>query len=125
MMITAVKEFVFDSAHFLPYHEGNCRNLHGHTYRLQVGVRGPVNPKTGMVVDFALIKWVVKHSIIDEMDHGYLNEIDFKNFPKENPTAENMVKWIRDVLLEELKVPAELCFIRLYETPTSYAEWRG
>ena len=45
-------DFPFSSSHILPRHPGRCRNLHGHNYVLQVQVKGPVDPSSGMVVDF-------------------------------------------------------------------------
>ncbi len=152
-MIEVVKEFTFDSAHFLPKYEGNCKNVHGHTYRLIIGIKGKINPETGMVVDFKELKDIVKRLVIDELDHKMLNDIKVENekhpFPADNPTAENMVEWIVDILFDI--IPQEkkhessktwqwlpqnsvgglyanknrLSFVRLYETPTSYAEWRS
>ncbi|MFA7671798.1 MAG: 6-carboxytetrahydropterin synthase QueD [Sphaerochaetaceae bacterium] len=125
-MIEVVKEFTFDAAHKLPNHPGKCRQIHGHTYRLQVGFKGPVNFETGMVVDFADIKKVIRKSIVDKLDHVLLNEISYDLFPNHTPTAENMVEWMVQVI-QSASTPdaAKLSFIRLYETPTSYAEWRN
>lgn len=125
MEITVVKEFTFDAAHQLPNHPGKCKNVHGHTYRMQIGIKGAVDPNTGMVVDFAEAKELVNKIIIDKLDHCYLNE----QLPYYSPTAENMVTWIVEKLFDLFAVEWEglvrLCFVRLYETPTSYAEWRG
>jgi 6-pyruvoyltetrahydropterin/6-carboxytetrahydropterin synthase len=141
MEITVVKEFSFAASHFLPNHPGKCQNLHGHTYKLQVGVRGKVDPETGMVVDFGDLKEMVEGKIIEKLDHRHLNAVgcrkddcdeDLQSFPRELPTAEMMVEWIIDVLGEYLMTEWEdlvkLCFVRLYEsplTPVAYAEWRG
>lgn len=124
--LLVVKEFTFDSAHMLPEYDGPCRFLHGHTYRLQVGVSGEVDPKTGMVLDFKDIKNQIRARIVDHLDHSYLNEpiggdIFVPGFPKHMPTAENMVLWIRDRLIQ---LGTDVAFVRLWETPTSYAEWR-
>ncbi len=133
MEITVVKEFTFDAAHKLPSHPGKCKNLHGHTYRLQVGVKGPIDPETGMVVDFATVKEIVESTIVNALDHGYLNEMDrdedyFNDFQKWNPTAELMVAWMVHALInffnEQWEGIVKLALVRLYETPTSYAEWR-
>ena len=118
--IMVVKEFTFDAAHRLPEHPGPCKNLHGHTYRLQVGVRGPVDPKTGMVIDFGTLKRIVV-DLLSELDHSYLNEV----LPNIVPTAENIVCWIQDTLTRAvLSLSVSLVLIRLWETPTSYAEWK-
>ncbi len=119
---TIVKEFTFDAAHKLDNHQGHCRNLHGHTYRLQVGVYGPIKTEAGasdegMVMDFDQIKQLVKEQILGKLDHQYLNEVlDFR------PTAENMAVWMVKVLR---KAGLPVKFVRLYETPTSYIEVEG
>ena len=118
-MILVVKEFTFDAAHFLPDYDGPCAALHGHSYRLQIGVIGPIQ-RNGMVMDFTQLKQKVQ-PLVDMLDHHFLNDVKAKSFPWQMPTAENMVRWIRRQLLSE-EFP--ISFIRLYETPTSYAEWR-
>lgn len=133
MEITVVKEFTFDAAHYLPNHPGKCQNTHGHTYRLQVGFTGPVDLETGMVVDFGELKKTIEKIIVEKLDHTYLNLINdektvIPNFPCQLPTAENMVLWITLELgktaMAQQEGLVELSFVRLYETPTSYAEWR-
>lgn len=136
MNITVVKEFTFDSAHHLPGYEGKCRWMHGHTYRLQVGVNGPVCEESGMVIDFAEIKTFMEE-ILEMLDHHVLNELGdaherggfYHPFPARNPTAENMVVWLDKELNEKLFHETQnqtllVSFIRLWETPTSYAEVR-
>ena len=124
MQLTVVKEFTFDAAHYLPEYDGKCANLHGHTYTLQVGFKGDVNGETGMVVDFSQIKRQLG-KLIDRLDHAYLNDVDLIDFPKYMPTAENMVIWlIHRIQTAPLDFVEQLEFVRLYETPTSYAEWR-
>ncbi|MBO8161094.1 MAG: 6-carboxytetrahydropterin synthase QueD [Thermosipho sp. (in: Bacteria)] len=119
-IVYVTKEFTFDSAHYLDEYYGLCSNLHGHTYRLQVTVRGILND-IGMVIDFKELKSVVKEKVIDKLDHKYIN-----NTLPFNPTAENLVVWIYDVLREELeKRKIVLDSIKLWETPTSFAEYRG
>ena len=120
MEITIVKEFTFDAAHFLPGYDGPCANLHGHTYKLQVGVKGEIHPISGMVLDFSVLKEVVGE-FVDLLDHTNLNTISVIRFPKEMPTAEKIVEWFVFKLIKRLRI----VFIRLYETPTSYAEWRA
>ena len=134
MEITVVKEFTFDAAHRLPNHPGKCRSLHGHTYRLQVGVKGHVDPETGMVVDFGDLKSVIERTIINALDHSYLNEIEtdkdyLTSFPRLVPTSESMVEWLVKELggffQNQWEGLVVLQLVRLYETPTSYAEWRA
>jgi 6-pyruvoyltetrahydropterin/6-carboxytetrahydropterin synthase len=115
------KEFTFDSAHHLHCYDGKCMNLHGHTYKLQVIMRGQTDHR-GIVIDFADIKRMTKERIIDRLDHKYLNEV----LPPMNTTAENMVVWIFEELHQALSEEegfshVKLEEVRLWETPTSYA----
>lgn len=115
------KEFTFDSAHHLHCYDGKCKSLHGHTYKLQVIMRGKVD-RRGIAIDFADIKRIAKERIIDRLDHRYLNDV----LPPMNTTAENMVVWMYEqlyaALLEEGLLPnVRVEEVRLWETPTSYA----
>lgn len=118
------KEFTFDSAHHLHDYEGKCKNLHGHTYKVIFGISGFVDDR-GLLIDFGDIKEIWKNDIEIFLDHRYLNE----TLPPMNTTAENMVVWIYEKMQESLKKrdgsgDARVEFVRLYETPTSYAEAR-
>lgn len=119
------KEFTFDAAHHLHNYEGKCMNLHGHTYKVVFGLSGFVDDR-GLMIDFGDIKEIWKSEIEIYLDHRYLNEI----LPPMNTTAENMVVWIYEKMAEALVSRKELYdgarveFVRLYETPTSYAEAR-
>lgn len=119
------KEFTFDAAHHLHCYEGKCKNLHGHTYKVIFGISGFVD-EIGLVIDFGDIKEIWKEEIEIHLDHRYLNE----TLPKMNTTAENMVVWIYEKMRESLSNRQEkyngvqVEFVRLYETPTSYAEAR-
>lgn len=85
------KEFGFEAAHRLPnVPEGHkCARLHGHSFRVQVHVRGELDPRLGWVMDFADLKAAVK-PVIDRLDHYYLNEIE----GLENPTSEVLARWL-------------------------------
>ncbi|MEK7173196.1 MAG: 6-carboxytetrahydropterin synthase QueD [Patescibacteria group bacterium] len=110
------KNFSFDSAHRLENYKGKCKNLHGHTYLLEVSVIGKINNKTGMIIDFSILKKVVNDLIIEKLDHQYLNDII------DNPTAENMIQWIWNILYKTLEEQgAKLFMLKLWETPTSSA----
>ncbi|WP_369900502.1 6-carboxytetrahydropterin synthase QueD [Bacillus manliponensis] len=121
------KEFTFDAAHHLHCYEGKCKNLHGHTYKVVFGISGYVN-EIGLTIDFGDIKDIWKNEIEIYLDHRYLNE----TLPAMNTTAENMVVWIfekmeKALLTEERQNEykgARVEFVRLFETPTSYAEVR-
>jgi queuosine biosynthesis protein QueD len=117
--IRITKIFTFDSAHQLEDYEGKCRHLHGHTYKLEVTVKGEMGDN-GMVFDFSILKKVVTERVISQLDHKYLNEVfDF------NPTSENMVVWIFEQIDECFEgQPCTLECVKLWETATSYAELR-
>lgn len=116
-MISVCKMFEFSAAHRLPQHDGLCKNLHGHTYKLEVEITGEIDAFIGMVADFGDMKEIVTNQIIAQFDHTLLNH------KFENPTAEIMVERIAE-LLEISFEPCVLIRVRLWETPTSYAEWR-
>ncbi|MBX0359146.1 6-carboxytetrahydropterin synthase QueD [Halobacillus sp. Nhm2S1] len=116
------KEFTFDAAHHLHCYEGKCKNLHGHTYKVIFGISG-FTDDIGLVIDFGDIKNIWKEKIEVHLDHRYLND----TLPNMNTTAENMVVWIYEKMEEALKGDPNNCrveFVKLYETPTSYAEAR-
>ena len=85
------KQFTFEAAHRLPNVPAThkCARLHGHSFRVEVHVHGPVDPVLGWVRDFGDIQDVVK-PVIDRLDHYYLNEIP----GLENPTSEHLARWI-------------------------------
>jgi 6-pyruvoyltetrahydropterin/6-carboxytetrahydropterin synthase len=90
-VVELVKEFRFEAAHFLPHvPEGHkCRRMHGHSFRGEAVVRGPVDPVTGWLIDFADLKRAVD-PIVARLDHYLLNEIE----GLENPTSELVAIWI-------------------------------
>jgi 6-pyruvoyltetrahydropterin/6-carboxytetrahydropterin synthase len=102
----------------LPHHTGKCSRLHGHSYRLDVALEGPLHtagPASGMVVDFDELSRIVRAAIVDTLDHRFLNDLI------ENPTSENIVVWVwrkLDPLVDGL---AELT---LWETATGCAVLR-
>ena len=119
--------FSFSAAHHLPKHDGLCKNLHGHNYRLEVELCGQVNLETGMLIDFKKIKDLVNENVIRLLDHKNLNEVNVASFPYENPTAELMITWMADIieyhLLGETKGHIKLHKLRLWETDNCYVEW--
>ena len=141
--IRLTKEFSFESAHALDGYDGLCREIHGHSYRLFVTIKGePIreegNPKMGMVMDFGDLKRIVNREIVDRLDHSFVlrdseqNEelkasLDAK-FSKVvlvdyQPTCENMLADFAARLQRALPANVELYSLRLHETATSYAEW--
>ena len=103
----------------LPHHPGKCSRLHGHSYRLEVAVDGPLRdegPARGMVVDFDEIAKVVNALIVEQLDHASLNDF------MENPTSENIVRWIWERLASSFDGLSELV---LWETSTACAVLRA
>jgi len=121
-MLAIGKIFTFHAAHMLPNHTEECNNLHGHTYKLEIVISGLVcqnenSSSYGMIIDFSDLKYVVEEKIIRKYDHSFLN-----NFV-ENPTAENLLLKICEVLYPYFRENIKLEKVRLWETETSYAEW--
>jgi 6-pyruvoyltetrahydropterin/6-carboxytetrahydropterin synthase len=113
--ISITKVFTFDSAHHLNNYNGKCKNVHGHTYKLEVTVKGVVDPN-GLVIDFHDLDDMVKNNVLDTIDHRYLNEVfEF------NPTCENIGIWIWQTIDKFIsKTDCILEKIVLWETPTSF-----
>lgn len=114
------KEFTFEAAHRLPNvpKDHKCYRLHGHSFRVEIHVRGPVADDTGWVQDFADIKQAFK-PFYDQLDHHYLNE-DVEGL--ENPTSENIARWIWDRVQPALPM---LSKVVVRETCTSGCVYRG
>jgi 6-pyruvoyltetrahydropterin/6-carboxytetrahydropterin synthase len=117
MKTSITKILSFDAAHSLPEHEGKCAGLHGHGYRLEVTVGGTLQTAgsaAGMVMDFGDLSDTIRRLVVDRLDHTYLNDVlDVV------PTAEGIAGWVF-AILREAGLPAER--VRLWETPTSYAD---
>jgi len=111
--------FKFEAAHRLPNvpTSHRCSRLHGHSYRIEVQLEGPVDPVTGFVVDFFDLEDGFS-GIMSSLDHRCLNEIE----GLENPTAENIAVWIWDRLKRKLQ---QLSSVRVYETSECWAEYNG
>lgn len=139
-VIRITKEFNFEMAHALMGYDGPCKNIHGHSYHLEVTVKGKVKNGTadsdeGMVVDFGEIKRIVKSEVVDPYDHALVlnekmgitsSELSFMqkliSVPFQ-PTCENLLGHFANLI--QAKLPAKVTLIRLFlrETPSSYAEW--
>lgn len=140
--IRVTKRFHFEMAHTLYEYDGLCRNIHGHSYNLEVTLIGeprkePNHPKDGMVMDFGDLKRIVKSEIVNRFDHALMVNslipesqlellkkttdriivVDFQ------PTSENIAAFIAEILQQQLPEDVTLFSIRLFETVTSFAEW--
>jgi 6-pyruvoyltetrahydropterin/6-carboxytetrahydropterin synthase len=106
------------------YGKCNRPNGHGHNYGLEVTVRGPVDERTGIVLDIALLDRIVNEEVIDRYDHRHLNH-DVPDFAGMSPTSENVARAIFARLVGRIPRPAELHRIRLHETARNVFECRG
>ncbi|MBB4634377.1 6-carboxytetrahydropterin synthase QueD [Longimicrobium terrae] len=113
------KEFGFESAHRLPNlpPEHKCARLHGHSYRVQIHVQGPLHPTFGWVMDFADLKAAFR-PLFEQLDHNYLNDIE----GLENPTSEVLARWIWTRLRPRLPL---LSRVVVRETCTSGCSYAG
>jgi 6-pyruvoyltetrahydropterin/6-carboxytetrahydropterin synthase len=113
------KAFTLESAHRLPnVPEGHkCARVHGHSFRVEIHVRGPLDPQLGWVMDFADVKAAFEPLFL-QLDHRYLNEVP----GLENPTSEHLARWIWQRLQPALP---QLCAVVVHETCTSGARYTG
>lgn len=150
-MLLITKKFEFECSHLLNNHKGACRNLHGHSYKLEVTIAGePIvdisHPAYGMLIDFKDLKRIVDIYIIDQFDHAYVYNsnigkcsashrvaevcelFDMKRVCMYNePTCENMAKlfftMLDDAFNKHQIFNFKLYKIKLYETAGSFAEY--
>jgi 6-pyruvoyltetrahydropterin/6-carboxytetrahydropterin synthase len=113
------KTFRIEAAHRLPNvppgHK--CARLHGHSFVIEVHVKGPVDPELGWVMDFADMKAAFA-PVFERIDHRYLNEVT----GLENPTSENLARWVWDELKPRLPL---LDHVIVHETCTSACRYNG
>jgi 6-pyruvoyltetrahydropterin/6-carboxytetrahydropterin synthase len=111
--------FTFEAAHRLPNvpQTHRCYRMHGHSYRVELCLEGPVGRDTGFVIDFFDVE-AAFDPLLRRLDHYCLNEIE----GLENPTAENIAVWIWDRAKPVLPLLAK---ITVYETPQSWTEYEG
>jgi 6-pyruvoyltetrahydropterin/6-carboxytetrahydropterin synthase len=111
--------FTIEAAHRLPQvppgHK--CSRLHGHSFRIELRVEGPVDATTGWVMDFADVRAAFQPTY-DRLDHHYLNDIP----GLENPTSENLARWIWQQMKPLLPL---LATVVVHETCTSGCSYRG
>lgn len=142
-VIRLTKEFTFEAAHALEGYDGACREIHGHSYRLFVTVKGepesdPASPKCGMVMDFGVLKAIVNEQIVARLDHAFVVRRSETNdrlcealgarFGRivrvaYQPTCENLLADFAARLRASLPAGVALHALRLHETATSFAEW--
>ena len=141
------KEVTFDCAHMLSGHKALCKNLHGHTYKVQICIEGsPIKEGSSldMVIDFKILKSIINNCIKDKFDHALILSAEEFRGEAENElyawaikygmryyvmprrtTAEDMAILFQQIISDELKARDLKSYevsVRVYETPTSYAE---
>ena len=136
-MITVTKTVKFDAAHVLTNHQGLCKNLHGHTYRVDVSVAQAEDDDRDMVIDFKDLKTIANEVICDRFDHAFIyntesaGEKEIAAVVEKNgmrtvaipfrSTAENLAKMFYNKL--KSRVPG-LSAVKVWETADSCAEFR-
>lgn len=138
-MLRLTKIFTFETAHAIYGYTGACKNIHGHSYELHVTVASPADDDnfltaTGIAFDFKEIKQIVGSAVIRQFDHKLILSARFLaahpafSLPEnlliwENePTAENILIYIKKTLCDKLPPRIRLVYLKLYETKDSYAE---
>ena len=119
MNVRLTHEFRFEAAHKLPRVPAGhkCARLHGHSFKIELAIRGPVNPDTGWFIDFGVLMdaWQPLH---DQLDHNYLNDIP----GLENPTSEILARWIWDRMTPAIP---SLQRVTVFETCDARCEYEG
>jgi len=121
-LVTIGKEFWFEAAHNLPYYEGKCHQLHGHSFYLQVYIKDRIKNDTKMVLDYKILKEIVTNSVLDLLDHNNLNNLILPlTGEKLYPTSEMLLLfiWYRLEIIGKLK---GLHKVLLKETNNSMSE---
>ncbi|MDR2383580.1 MAG: 6-carboxytetrahydropterin synthase [Prevotellaceae bacterium] len=138
--IRLTKRFDFEAAHSLAGYDGACKYIHGHSYTLHVTVIGvpstdETDPKRGMVMDFGILKQIVKENITDRFDHCLMlrndsllaheikseyQKVELFDF---QPTCENILLYFVEILKDKLPGTVSLHSLKLSETNSSFAEW--
>jgi len=111
----------FDAAHALHGYPGECRNLHGHTWDVEVVVRGTDLDDVGIVYDFKTLKEDLE-AVLGPLDHAFLNDIP--PFDAQNPTAENLSRYIYERLDERLAGPVSVREVSVWESPIARITYR-
>jgi 6-pyruvoyltetrahydropterin/6-carboxytetrahydropterin synthase len=119
MQAELVKTFRFEAAHSLPYvpPEHKCSRLHGHSYRVDLHVTGPIDPQKGWVMDFGELKQAA-HPVLDALDHRLLSDVP----GLANSTTEMIAKYIWDHVKPDLPL---LSAVVVWESDTSRCAYRG
>ena len=111
----------FDAAHYLRGYQGRCERLHGHRYRVMAHITAEKLDKTGMALDFTMLKKTLQE-VLEKYDHLCLNEV--APFKKINPSAENIAATVYKELRRRLPKGVMLESVDVWESPEAYATFR-
>ncbi len=119
MNVRLIKEFRFEAAHRLTRvaQEHRCGRLHGHSYRVELTLEGPLDEQVGWLIDFGEIDRVWK-PLRERLDHAVLNDLD----GLDNPTCENLTRWLWDRVKPHLPM---LTRVTVWETQDARCEYEG
>lgn len=144
-MIQITKVIEWDMGHRVPNHRSKCRNPHGHRYRLELTVAGPIceavgESDEGMVMDLGDVKAIMREAVHDVLDHGFMVHEDdtvMRRFFETNadqefrviivpfvPTVERISEWCGRQLRANLPAGLDIVNVRVFETPNSWADYR-
>ena len=140
--MSVTKIFQFEMAHAIHGYSGACKNIHGHSYELHVSVNSKISDldyisPPGFLIDFKEIKKLVTESVIKIFDHhlvlsqAFLQEnVSFSTAEnlivfEAEPTAENLLIYIRNILHKQFPQNISLTHLKLFETKNSYADWQA
>lgn len=142
MLVRLTRKFPFEMAHALYGYDGPCKNIHGHSYRLEVTIIGSVlrqsgHPKDGMLLDFGDLKRIVHSTVVEQFDHALVlngrsphwdleymrNHFEKIVYLDYQPTCENLLLDFRERIVRHLPETVRLVALRLHETANAFAEW--
>ncbi|HMN33481.1 MAG: 6-carboxytetrahydropterin synthase [Chitinophagaceae bacterium] len=141
-MISVTKIFRFEMGHAIYGYEGMCKFIHGHSYVLHVSVKSVAENKEpiqqpGFVIDFKLLKKIINEKVIQKLDHTLVLSKEYLNMHPNagegqnllvwdyEPSAENILFFIKNEIKDALTPYYEITKLRLWETSESYAEWEN
>ncbi|MEN6349455.1 MAG: 6-carboxytetrahydropterin synthase QueD [Syntrophomonas sp.] len=116
--VSIVQEFA--AAHWLNNYNGNCRNIHGHTWKTEIIISGDQLDEVGMLVDFREVKKVLA-AIIERFDHCLLNEV--RPFDSINPTAENIARYIYQEAQKQFE-NNKIILVKVWESSSAWASYK-
>jgi len=118
------KSVSFDAAHNLPHHKGPCQRLHGHTYKVEIGIESEIDPHTGMAIDLISLDGFLQMNVVSRFDHRLLNDA----LGVISPTAEAIAQDLLTTAIRYFdkatskKYAGAPIIVRVWESPTAHVE---